>query len=59
MNTFRNRVAWRLCTWALAYVADDTYGRYIGGAIRYGMTAAARDVHAGRDPLTTPIKEAS
>ena len=43
MDNWRNRLAARLCSWVLVHIADDSYERYIGGAIRYGMRAAARD----------------
>jgi hypothetical protein len=51
VNTWRNRLAWRLCTWILTYIADDSYAQYIGGSIRYGMAAAKRDIREGFDPL--------
>lgn len=51
IDTWRNRLAWRICNWVLAHIADDSYSSYIGGAIRYGMDAAAADLTNGRDPL--------
>lgn len=48
MDNWRNRLAARLCAWVLVHIADDSYERYIGGAIRYGMRAAARDEFADR-----------
>lgn len=49
MNTWRNRLAGRICNWVLAHVADGDYAAYIGGAIRYGMTAAAKDAREDRN----------
>lgn len=43
MNTWRNRVAWWLCEWVMAHVADERYQSFISGAVRYGVYAAARD----------------
>lgn len=43
MDTWRNRLAARICSWVLVHIADDNYERYINGAIRYGLRAAARD----------------
>lgn len=53
IDTWRNRLAWRICNWVLAHIADDSYSSYIGGAIRYGMDAAAADLTNGHDPLGT------
>lgn len=44
MDNWRNRLAARLCNWVLGHVADERYQRFISGAVRYGMDAAARDV---------------
>ena len=51
MDNWRNRLAARLCTWVLIHVADDSYERYISGAIRYGMRAAAKDEIAERQMI--------
>lgn len=44
MDTWRNRLAARMCAWLLVHVADDNYERYIGGAIRHGKEPAAREL---------------
>lgn len=49
MNTWRNRLAASLCSWVLAHIATYDYAAYIGGAIRYGMEAAAKDAREARD----------
>ena len=51
IDTWRNRLAWRICNWVLAHIADDYYSSYIGVAIYYGMDAIADDFRNGRDPL--------
>lgn len=33
IDTWRNRLAWRICNWVLAHIADDYYSSYIGVAI--------------------------
>lgn len=51
MDNWRNRLAQRINSWVLAYIATDDYAAYIGGAIKYGMASAAADIRAGRDPF--------
>ena len=47
MDNWRNRIAARMCAWVLVHIADEDYARYIGGAIRHGMKAAAEDAMGG------------
>lgn len=49
MDSRRNRLAGRLANWALA-LATPEYRKFVGGAILYGMNAAARDVVEGDEP---------
>lgn len=39
----RDRVAWRICCFALKYIASERYCRMIDGAVRYGLMSAAWD----------------
>lgn len=41
--TFRDRVVCTVCNWLLTHVASERYRKMIGGSIRYGLMAAARD----------------
>lgn len=43
----RDRIAAAACNWILRHVASERYRKMTGGAIRYGLTAAARDEAAG------------
>jgi hypothetical protein len=48
MATWRDKLAGWLCNLILHTVATKTYRAAIGGAIAYGMSAAARDAREGR-----------
>lgn len=50
MDNWRNRLACRLANLALDHIATPRYSRLIGGAIRYGVMAAARDTALGEGP---------
>lgn len=47
IDSLRNRIAHRLANLVLR-IATPHYRDFIGGAIRYGMNAAARDDREGR-----------
>lgn len=46
-SELRNRIAWRLANAALR-LATPTYRLMIGGAVRYGLDSAARDIREDR-----------
>jgi len=46
-TTWRDRLAWRLANLSLR-IATPWYRNMIGGAIQYGLIAAARDEEAAR-----------
>lgn len=48
-DTWRNRIAAKMCNWILIHIADDTYEKAINGAVMYGLKAAARDHLDGRE----------
>lgn len=58
ISKWRNRLAWRIVTWVLWYIADETYRNYIAGAILYGAESSACDIRNGIDPLTLNLSRA-
>jgi hypothetical protein len=42
IDSWRNRLAWRLCNLVLRRVATSDYRTAIGGAVRLGLEAAAK-----------------
>lgn len=52
----RDRFAAAICNWVMRHVASERYRKMTGGAIRYGLAAAARDEEEGRGlPLESII----
>ena len=50
----RDRIAGALCNWIMRHVASERYRKMIGGSVRYGLAAAARDEAEKREPPWPP-----
>lgn len=55
----RDRIACALCNFILRHVASAKYAATIEGSIRYGLTAAAKDVYGGPELHPPPLTSAT
>ncbi len=50
MGAKRDEIAVGICNWVLRHIATEWTEKFVGGAIEYGMRAAARDERTGAPP---------